>query len=165
MEILNKIEASGIQTLDLRSYKPNEKDFTVFDIVPFLIEDFLLQEKAFRLEMANIDWSQYSGKDVVITCSNDAIVPLWAYVLISSLVAPHASIVVYSTTGNHEGLLWMERVRRIEFSAFISQKVVLKANSSLPEEILVMATSQLIKYVQTLMWGEAGSPLMIYKRK
>lgn len=165
MEILNKIEASGIQTLDLRSYKPNEKDFTVFDIVPFLIEDFLLQEKAFRSEMANIDWSQYSGKDVVITCSNDAIVPLWAYVLISSLAAPHASIVVYSTTGNHEGLLWMERVRRIEFSAFISQKVVLKANSSLPEEILVMATSQLIKYVQTLMWGEAGSPLMIYKRK
>lgn len=165
MEILNKIEASGIQTLDLRSYKPNEKDFTVFDIVPFLIEDFLLQEKAFRSEMANIDWSQYSGKDVVITCSNDAIVPLWAYVLISSLMAPHASIVVYSTTGNHVGLLWMERVRRIEFSAFISQKVVLKANSSLPEEILVMATSQLIKYVQTLMWGEAGSPLMIYKRK
>lgn len=165
MEILNKIEASGIQTLDLRSYKPNEKDFTVFDIVPFLIEDFLLQEKAFRSEMANIDWSQYSGKDVVITCSNDAIVPLWAYVLISSLAAPHASIVVYSTTGNHVELLWMERVRRIEFSAFISQKVVLKANSSLPEEILVMATSQLIKYVQTLMWGEAGSPLMIYKRK
>lgn len=165
MEILNKIEASGIQTLDLRSYKPNEKDFTVFDIVPFLIEDFLLQEKAFRSEMANIDWNQYSGKDVVITCSNDAIVPLWAYVLISSLAAPHASIVVYSTTGNHETLLWMERVRRIEFSAFISQKVVLKANSSLPEEILVMATSQLIKYVQTLMWGEAGSPLMIYKRK
>jgi len=165
MEILNKIEASGIQTLDLRSYKPNEKDFTVFDIVPFLIEDFVLQEKAFRSEMTNIDWSQYSGKDVVITCSNHAIVPLWAYVLISSLLTPHASIVVYSTTGNHEALLWMEKVRRIDFSIFIGQKLALKANSSLPEEILVLATSQLIKYVQTLMWGEAGSPLMIYKRK
>ncbi|MDA6070450.1 DUF2480 family protein [Flavobacterium sp. AC] len=165
MEILNKIEASGIQTLDLRSYKPDKNDFVVFDIVPFLLEDFLLQEKAFRSEMASIDWSQYSGKEVVICCSNDAIVPLWAYVLISALVAPHTSIVVYSTTGNHEGLLWIERIRKIEFSAFISQKVVLKANSSIPEEILVLATSQLIKYVQTLMWGEAGSPLMIYKRK
>jgi hypothetical protein len=165
MEIINKIDASGIQTLDLRSYKPIENDFIVFDIVPFLIEDFLLQEKTFRLEMANIDWNQYKEKDVVITCSNDAIVPLWAYVLISSLLAPHASIVVYSTTGNHEGILWMERIRKIEFSAFINQKVVLKANSSIPEEILVLATSQLIKYVQTLMWGEAGSPLMIYKRK
>ncbi|MGE6355475.1 DUF2480 family protein [Flavobacterium sp. NPDC079362] len=165
MEILNKIEASGIQTLDLRSYKPDKNDFVVFDIVPFLLEDFLLQEKAFRSEMASIDWSQYSGKEVVICCSNDAIVPLWAYVLISALVAPHTSIVVYSTTGNHEGLLWIERIRKIEFSAFISQKVVLKANSSIPEEILVLATSQLIKYVQTLMWGEVGSPLMIYKRK
>jgi len=165
MEILNKIDASGIQTLDLRSYKPVENDFILFDIVPFLIEDFLLQEKAFRSEMANINWTQFTGKDVVITCSNDAIVPLWAYVLISSLLAPHVSIVVYAVTENHINLLWIERVRKIEFSAFINQKVVLKANSSLPEEILVLATSQLIKYVKTLMWGEAGSPLMIYKRK
>ena len=165
MEILNKIDASGIQTLDLRSYKPVENDFILFDIVPFLIEDFLLQEKAFRLEMANINWTQYAGKDVIITCSNDAIVPLWAYVLISSLLAPHTSIVVYSVTENHINLLWIERIRKIEFSAFTNQKVVLKANSSLPEEILVLATSQLIKYVKTLMWGEAGSPLMIYKRK
>jgi hypothetical protein len=165
MEIINKIDASGIQTLDLRSYKPNENDFVLFDIVPFLIEDFLLQEKAFRLEMASINWAEYAGKNVVITCSNDAIVPLWAYVLISSLIAPHASIVVYSTSGNHSNLLWIERIRKIEFSAFMNQKVVLKANSSLPEEILILATSQLIKYVKTLMWGEAGSPLMIYKRK
>lgn len=165
MEIINKIDASGIQTLDLRSYKPFENDFILFDIVPFLIEDFLLQEKAFRSEMAHINWTQFTGKDVVITCSNDAIVPLWAYVLISSLLAPHASVVVYSVTENHINLLWIERVRKIEFSAFINQKVVLKANSSLPEEILVLATSQLIKYVKTLMWGEAGSPLMIYKRK
>jgi len=165
MEILNKIDASGIQTLDLRSYKPSENDFILFDIVPFLIEDFLLQEKAFRSEMANISWTQFTGKDVVITCSNDAIVPLWAYVLMSSLLAPHVSIVVYAITENHINLLWIERVRKIEFSAFINQKVVLKANSSLPEEILVVATSQLIKYVKTLMWGEAGSPLMIYKRK
>lgn len=165
MEIINKIDASGIQTLDLRSYKPNENDFILFDIVPFLIEDFLLQEKAFRSEMANINWTQFTGKDVVITCSNDAIVPLWAYVLISSLLAPHVSIVLYSVTQNHINLLWIERVRKIEFSAFINQKVVLKANSSLPEEIVVLATSQLIKYVKNLMWGEAGSPLMIYKRK
>lgn len=165
MEIINKIDASGIQTLDLRFYKPNGNDFLVFDIVPFLIEDFLLQEKIFRLEMANIDWNQFADKDVVICCSNDAIVPLWAYALISSLLTPYASIVVYSTTGNHESLLWMERIRKIEFSAFIGQKVVLKANTAIPEEILVLATSQLIKYVQTLMWGEAGSPLMIYKRK
>ncbi|OCB72130.1 hypothetical protein B0A79_12945 [Flavobacterium piscis] len=165
MEIINKINASGIQTLDLRAYKPSENDFIIFDIVPFLIEDFLLQEKAFRSEMANINWTQFKGKDVVITCSNDAIVPLWAYVLISSLLAPNASIVVYTVTENHINLLWIERVRKIEFSAFINQKVVLKANSSLPEEILVLATSQLIKYVKTLMWGEAGSPLMIYKRK
>lgn len=165
MEIINKIDASGIQTLDLRSYKPIKNDFIVFDIVPFLIEDFLLQEKTFRLEMANIDWNGYKGKEVVVTCSNDAIVPPWAYVLISSLLAPHASIVVYSTTRNYEALLWMERVRRIAFTAFINQKVVLKASSSIPEEILVLATSQLVKYVKTLMWGEAGSPLMIYKRK
>lgn len=165
MEIINKIDASGIQTLDLRSYKPDENDVIKFDIVPFLIEDFLLQEKAFRSAMSAIDWTQFRGKDVVILCSNDAIVPLWGYVLISSLLAPHAAIVVYGTTGNHIHLLWTERIRRIEFSAFINQKVVLKANSSIPEEILVLATSQLTKYVQTLMWGEAGSPLMIYKRK
>jgi uncharacterized protein DUF2480 len=165
MEIINKIDASGIQTLDLHSYKPNDNDFLVFDIVPFLLEDFLLPEKIFRLEMAKINWNQFKGKEVILCCSNDAIIPVWAYVLISSLLAPYASIVVYSVPGNHIHLLWIERIRKIEFSAFINQKVVLKANSSLPEEILVLATSELIKYVKTLMYGEAGSPLMIYKRK
>jgi len=165
MEIINKIGASGIKTLDLGSYKPIDKDFVLFDIVPFLVGGFLLQEKTFRLEMAKIDWKHYKGKDVVITCSNDAIVPLWAYVLMSSLLAPHASIVIYSAARNHKVCLWMERIKRIEFTAFINQKVVLKANSSIPEEIVVLATNQLIKYVQTLMWGEVGSPLMIYKRK
>lgn len=85
--------------------------------------------------------------------------------LITSLLFNYASAVTYSRNGNYENLLWKERISKIEFAAFINQKVVLKANSSIPEEILVLATSQLVKYVKTLMWGEAGSPVMIYKRK
>lgn len=165
MEILNKINASGIQTLDLLFFKPHKDDIVFFDIVPFLIEDFLLQEKPFRLEMSKIDWSQFTGKDVVICCSNDAIIPLWSYMLISSLLSNYATTVVYSKDVNDENLLWKERIRKIEFTVFSNQKVVIKANSSIPEEILVLATSQLVKYVKTLMWGEAGSPVMIYKRK
>lgn len=95
MEIQNKIDESGIQTLDLQIYKPHKKDVILFDIVDFLLEGYLLQEKQFRSEMAKLHWSQFTGKDVIIYSSNDAIVPLWSYMLISTLLSNYAHTVVF----------------------------------------------------------------------
>lgn len=163
--IINKVEQSGIVTLDLLSYKPAKTDYFAFDMVPYLFHGYLLQEKLFRAEMGLIDWQQYRNKEVVIYCSNDAIVPYWAYVFISSLLQPHAAFVCFGQLEDHQQLIWMERIKTLDYSLYEDKKVVLKARSDVPESIYVAATGRLMEQVQTLMWGEAGSPLMIYKRK
>lgn len=163
--MINKVAQSGIITLDLLSYQPAKTDYFAFDMVPYLFHGYLLQEKLFRAEMALIDWHQYHNKEVVLYCSNDAIVPYWTYVFISSLLQPHAAFVCFGHMGDHQQLIWMQRIKAIDYSPYKNEKVVLKASSDVPEAIYVAATAKLMEQVQTLMWGEAGSPLMIYKRK
>ena len=179
-EIINKVELSGILTLDLLQYKPHQDQIVIFDIVPYLLHDYLLQEKVFRAEMAKTDWSIYQHKEVILCCSNDAIVPYWAYVFITSLLQPYASQIIYNPERSDNckpeikqvarqhtdtQLLWAEKIRNIDYQLYTGKKVVLKASSAVPPELFVIATRQLMKYVQSLMWGEAGSPLMIFKKK
>ncbi|QNK61325.1 DUF2480 family protein [Pedobacter sp. PAMC26386] len=164
-EIINKVDLSGILTLDLLNYKPLKNEYAVFDLVPYLFKGLLLKEKVFRVDMIQIDWSQFTGKEVVLYCSNDAIVPYWAYVLITSLLKPYTDKILYASNQNHEELIWTERIKRIDYNLFKEQKVVLKANTIIPPAMYVCATGYLMDQVQSLMWGEAGSPIMIYKKK
>lgn len=163
--IINKVEQSGILTLDLLLYKPAKGEYQVFDMVPYLFHGYLLQEKLFRAEMGLVDWHQYRDMEVVLYCSNDAIVPYWAYVFISSLLQPHAAFVCFGNEQDHQQLIWMRRIMTIDYQLYKDRKVVLKARSDVPEALYVAATGRLMEQVQSLMWGEAGSPLMIYKRK
>lgn len=162
---INKLETSGIVTLDLLSYKPDKDEVISFDIVPYLQDEYLLQEKPFRAVMTAIDWTQFKDKSAVIYCSNDALVPHWAYILICSLLTPYAAIVIYGSTENHHHLIWMHKIRAIDYSLYQDKKVVLRTGMGILPEMYVTATSNLINYVQTLMYGEAGSSVMIYKRK
>lgn len=164
-EIINKVELSGIVTLDLINYKPLKQEYIVFDLVPYLFQKYLLKEKVFRVDMIQINWSQFTGKEVILFCSNDAIVPYWAYVYITSLLKPFTTKVYFGNQQDHAELIWMERVKNIDYSTFHEQKVVLKASTIVPPEIYVCATGYLMEHVQSLMWGEAGSPVMIYKKK
>lgn len=162
---INKLEASGIITLDLLSYKPHVNEIISFDIVPYLQDEYLLHEKMFRTAMTAINWSEFKGKAVVIYCSNDALVPHWAYILISSLLTPHATTIIFGSTENHNHLVWMHRIREIDYSMYTDKKIVLRTGMGILPEMYVTATNNLMNYVQTLMYGEAGSSVMIYKRK
>lgn len=146
--------------------KPLENEFVAFNITPYLFHEYLLQEKPFRAAMSQIDWSKFQGQEVVIYCSNDAIVPYWAYVLIAALLQPYAGFCGFGEQQqDHQQLVWTARVNHIDYSAFKDKRVVLKARSDVPVALYVAATSKLMEQVQSLMWGEAGAPVMIYKKK
>jgi len=164
-EIINKVDLSGIVTLDLINYKPVKSEYAAFDLVPYLYKGYLLKEKVFRVDMIQINWSQFAAKEVILYCSNDAIVPYWAYVFITSLLKPYTARILCADQQNHEELIWIERIKKIDYSLFKDKKVVLKASTIVPPELYVCATGYLMDHVQSLMWGEAGSPIMIYKKK
>src|SRR5689334_14918487 len=93
-EIQNKVAESGLITIDPADfYQHGER--VLFDIRPLLIEDLLLREKDFREYISKHDWSQYKGKFVAVTCTNDAIIPVWAYMLIAVSLHPFASKIVF----------------------------------------------------------------------
>ena len=96
--IINKVTESGIITLNLETYLPVET-ITVFDIKDYLFMGLILKEKDFRQSLKELDTNQYQNKIVAVTCSADAIIPLWAYMLISSILQPVANSIIY---GNEE---------------------------------------------------------------
>lgn len=163
-EIFNRIQASGIISLNLMDYKP---DVVVveFDIVPHLYMGMVLREKEFRERMAGIDWKAYEGKAVSVFCSADAIVPQWAYMLIGALLFPYAQLVTYGSAAASETRLWAARIAAEDFSQFTDKKVALKANAAIPDELLLLTTQLLMSKVAALMYGEPGMPKMIFKRR
>ena len=97
--IINKVEESGLISLDLEKYYPSIP-ILVFDVKDHLFMGLILKEKDFRAALTATDWSQYQNAAVAITCSADAIIPMWAYMLIASALEPFASTVFFGTKNN-----------------------------------------------------------------
>src|ERR1700730_5446892 len=92
-EIINKVAQSGLLTLDLEDYFPKE-NIVLLDLKPFLFMEMILKEKEFRAALQNVDWIQYQDKIVAVTCTADAIIPLWAYMLIAVYLQPFAKDII-----------------------------------------------------------------------
>ena len=88
-DIINRVANSKLVTIDLEDYYPKGKR-VFFDIKDWLFEGFVLREKDFRIQAAEFDWSQYQDNYVALTCSTDAIIPGWAYMLLSIQLEPYA---------------------------------------------------------------------------
>src|SRR6478735_10739527 len=94
--IINKVQQSGLITIDLEEYyHAGEK--VLFDIKDYLYEGIILKEKDFRIFLKEHNWEQYAGKNVAITCSVDAIIPTWAYMLVTTKLQSHANLVVFGS--------------------------------------------------------------------
>ncbi|HEX8608073.1 MAG TPA: DUF2480 family protein, partial [Pedobacter sp.] len=75
--IINKVAESALTSLDLEEYYP-KGETAVFDLKDHLFMGLILKEKDFRAALQSFDWEQFRDKNVAITCSADAIIPMWA---------------------------------------------------------------------------------------
>lgn len=92
-EIINKVAQSKLVTFDLEELYPEGKRI-LFDIKDWLYEGFILKEKEFRKSIAAYDWEQYKNQYIALSCSTDAIIPGWAYMLIATKLQPYAKKVI-----------------------------------------------------------------------
>ncbi len=162
--IINKVAQSAIITIDLEKYYP-QGEFIVFDLAAHLFMKMILKEKEFREALKNLDWSQYQNKNVAITCSADAIIPLWAYMLVSSYLQPVAKDIVF---GNQETLfqtLFLKSLQQINAQEFEGKRVVVKGcgDKAIPESAYIEITKMLRPYAKSIMYGEPCSTVPIYK--
>lgn len=165
-EIVNKVAESGIVTLDLSVYIPQEEDVKEFDMKPFLFREMILREKDFRASMKEFDWTVYQGKQVAIYCSVDAIIPMWAYMLVSSYLQEVGATGYFGSAQEMIKHILAESIAKIDTAEYDDKRVVLKGcgDKSVPEIAYIVATEKLKPVVKSLMYGEPCSTVPIYKK-
>ena len=162
----NKVAESGLLTIDLASLLPSN-EIILFDIKPYLFKELILKEKEFRASLLNIDWSIYQDKIVGIVCSADAIIPMWANMLIVSSLNPYAKAVYFGDENKVREQLLQESISKINTELYIDQRVVVKGCGETPigESAYIAITQKLRPLVKSIMYGEPCSTVPVYKKK
>jgi len=164
--IVNKVAQSGLITLDPASFYP-QGERVVYDIKDNLFMELILREKDFREFVKGHDWTQYQGKNVAITCSADAVVPAWAYMLLANKMAPYASEIVFGDADVLETVLFLKGIATLDVEQYRDQRIVIKGcgDIDVPVSAYVELTKKLTPVVKSMMFGEPCSTVPIYKRR
>lgn len=165
-EIQNKVASSQLITFDLETLY-DESERVVLDVKDRLFEGLVLREKDFRDYIKGTDWSAFEGKSVAITCSADAIVPTWAYMLLASALEPYAAMVHFGTLDDLEIALFNRALSKVDWSSYEGAKVVIKGCSkvAVPVAAYVEVTFRLRSLASSIMYGEPCSTVPIFKRR
>lgn len=163
-KIVNRVAASGLVTFDLEKfYQPGDR--VVIDIKDQLVDGLILREKNFREFIRQHDWRQYEGQFVAVTCSADAIIPVWAFMLVAAALQPYAKEIELGTLEQLEIRLFKKALEAVDWNRFRGAKVVVKGCSryEVPASIYVYVTAKLRPVVTSLMYGEPCSTVPLFK--
>ncbi|WP_301921478.1 DUF2480 family protein [Ferruginibacter sp.] len=162
----NKVSESGIISLNLEEYYPKD-DIALFDMKDYLFMGLILKEKDFRENLKMLDLSIYTDKVVAVTCSADAVIPMWAYMLVSSNLQPVARDVVFGSMEEVKNTLLLKNIAQLPVNDYEGKRVVIKGCGEIPvgEAAYLQATQLLRPVAKSIMYGEPCSTVPIYKKK
>lgn len=163
---VNKVSESGIVSLNLEEFYPKE-DVTLFDMKDYLFMGLILKEKDFRENLKSLDLLVYKDKVVAVTCSADAVIPVWAYMLAASYLQPVACEVIFGTAAEIKNMLLLKNLALLPVNDFTDKRVVIKGCGDLPvgEAAYLLATKLLRPVAKSIMYGEPCSTVPIFKKK
>ena len=166
-EIINKVAESGLITIDLENYLPQKESIAVFDLKDFLFMGMILKEKDFREAIKKHDWEKYRDKHVAITCTADAIIPVWAYMLVTTYLQPVAKETIVGTEKEMYKSLFLKNISSIHTPEFSGSRIVLKGcgETSFDDFAYAEATRILLPVAKSIMYGEPCSTVPVYKKK
>jgi hypothetical protein len=164
--IVNRVEASGLVTLDLERFYPKE-GIKVFDLKDYLFHGLIIKEKDFREALKNTGWDAFENADVAVTCSTDAIIPVWAYMLVASYLRPVAKNIVLGDREKLIETILLNNVNAINVDEFKDKRVVIKGcgEIKIPDSIYLAVTAVLLPQVKSIMYGEPCSTVPVFKKK
>lgn len=164
-EITNKVAQANIEQIDLTSFLPTSPVLAL-DVKELLWQELVLREKPFRAWIKTHDWGAYDDKVVAVFCSNEAIVPAWAFMLISAQLH-QATTVVYGTVDQAREQLFFDRLNQWPTDHLRDKRVMVKGCADIPNpnNAYVVLTKKLTPIVKSLMFGEPCSAVPIFKRR
>jgi len=165
-EIINKVSQSALLTLDLEQFYPMEK-INIFDLKPFLFMELILKEKDFRAALLTTDWAIYKDEIVCIYCSVDAVIPVWAYMLVTSYLQPYAKEVIMGDETMVLRQVITNRIQKINPADYKDKRIVVKGCGEKPigDFAFLEITKLLRPVVKSIMYGEPCSTVPIFKAK
>lgn len=165
-EIKNRVASSKLITIDLEDYYPQGKRL-IFDISPWLYEGIILREKEFRTFIKDHQWEQYQDCYVAIHCSSEAIIPAWAYTLVSVHLSPFVKKTCAGSLNDLETILYTEIISELNFDEIRDKPIIIKgcSNKPVPENAYLLLAQKLLPLAKSIMYGEACSSVPLYKNK
>jgi hypothetical protein len=164
--IVNKVAESGLLEIDLEKFYP-AGETVVFDLKDYLFMGLILKEKDFREALKSHDFSQYKDKLVAVTCSADAIIPMWAYMLVTSNLQPFAKEIVQGNAADLHKTIFLRNINAINSSEFQDKRVVIKGCGE--KEIGAFAYLEITRLLRpvakSIMYGEPCSTVPVFKRQ
>ncbi len=164
-EIKNRVANSKLITIDLEDFYPIGER-VLFDIKKWLFAEQILKEKDFREFVKNHNWQEYQNKYVALTCSAEAIIPSWAYLLITISIAPFAKKIVIGNLEVLETSVFQEIIENLEIENYKEKPIIIKgcSNKPIPQTAYSQLISKLLPVAKSIMYGEACSSVPLFKK-
>lgn len=165
-ELVNRVAQSGIITFNLEDYYP-KGEIIAFDLKDYLFHGLILKEKDFRESLKAHDWTQYTGKNLAVFCSTDAIIPVWAYQLVAIAAEPFANNIVCGTAEEFLIIHYYQTLAQLDYEPYRNQRMVIKgcSNKPVPPAAYTELARRLRPVAASLMYGEPCSTVPLYKKK
>ncbi|WP_233885412.1 DUF2480 family protein [Tenacibaculum piscium] len=164
-EIINKIANSQLTTIDLEDFYP-KGNRVVFDIKDWLYQGIILREKDFREHVKNHNWQQYDGNYIALKCSEDAIIPSWAYLLLTTKLTDFAKKVVVGDLELLETVLFNDIITNLNITEYQDKRLIIKGCSDkpIPQSAYTLLVSKIQPVCKSIMFGEACSTVPLFKK-
>ena len=164
-EIINRVQKSGLITINLDDIKLPKNIFEL-DIKCWLYDELFLKEKEYRASVLSHDWSKYKNSYVYVNCSSDAIVPTWAYMLVSSQLENFTNKVTIGTKEKFYERYFENAIDKLDFTIYKDKSVIIKgcSDEKIPLSAYHLITTKLKPIVKSIMYGEACSAVPIHKK-
>ncbi|MEX2602335.1 MAG: DUF2480 family protein [Balneolaceae bacterium] len=164
-EIVNKVKQSKLVTIDLEKLIEGERVEEI-DLKQFLFQGLILKEKEFRDQLTEFDWKSYTGANIALFCSADAIIPSWAWMLVTTCLQPYAKEIVYGNRDELRKELLYRKISENDWNVYRDKFVLMKgcSKAKVPEGAYLEATKKLLPVAGKIMYGEACSNVPVYKK-
>jgi hypothetical protein len=163
--LVNRVANSRLSTIDLETLYP-AGEIVPFDLKGYLFMELILKEKDFREALNALDWAQYSGKNLAVYCSSDAIIPMWAYMLVATHATPFVNDIALCTPEQFVEIAFQKKINALNISDYEGERVVVKGCSDkpVPASAYLEITRRLQPVAQSIMFGEPCSTVPVFKR-
>ncbi len=166
MALVNRVAQSSLITFKLEDYIP-KVEFAHFDIKDYLFKELLLKEADFRAAMKAHDWSQYEGKVLLVYCSSDAIIPMWASMLIATYASSIVKDIFYGKEADYYEYELLKAIEELPLDTYQDGRLIIKGCADYPitPGAYLKITQKFMPVAKSIMFGEPCSTVPLYKRK